>query len=52
MKTRLLFFALSASVLFASWGGAAGPAVHLVGRKLDQENAARLAQCVALRHSV
>jgi hypothetical protein len=22
MKTRLLFFALSASVLFASWGGA------------------------------
>ena len=24
MKTRLLFVALSASVLFASWGGAAG----------------------------
>jgi hypothetical protein len=24
MKTRLLFFALSASVLFASWGAALG----------------------------
>ena len=46
MKTRLMFVALSASVLFACVGRGCGPALHLVRRKLDQHRLARLAQCV------
>ena len=34
MKTRLLFFALTASIFFASWGAALQPLPQLVGRLL------------------
>ena len=32
MKTRLMFVALSASVLFACVGWGCGPALHVAGR--------------------
>ena len=52
MKTRLLFFALTASVLFASWGAAARPFPQLVGRQLGTWRLARLAACASPRLSL